>query len=761
VLALLLPPPARAQDVPPVVQMAPTTERPETSTAIDLQNIVTTAAKGVTTVQEAPAIVTVVTADDMRKWGYRTLQDALTDIPGWNRQPAFALVFETMTVRGQTQSMLFMHDGISLFEPVTDLHSVSRAVPLESIKRVEVVTGPGGVLWGANSFLGIVNVITKDADDVPGIEASAGYGDGVGDQSDLRAYLMTGQSLLGGRLKLFLHGSYQNYVGQEVTERQFITHSAEPQPTGPTLFGNYQTSDPKRSWLYVIDGKATAGPLSAYWQWVDGETRTPTTVNYGAVQQSTPNNLPWGPNMTTDPLGLARDNVFNRWDRYGTLAYRDRFGGARLGVDAKAYIAQMVVDFARIQQSPASLVVPGGVVSSTLAISQRAGVTLDGEVLLPASNRLLFGGEAFREWSDGQDLTFSNPDPARSGTPPGTRNPFAFPCPFDPSGMRYLPSCPIAVVFPSSRVVTAGFLSDQWRLFPTLLLDAGARVQAGAGQFGYDPQVLFSGALVWNFVPSWHLKANFAQGFRSPVFVHINSNAAGFNAAGSPDIRNEQSNAVQGEINARLLRGVRRVRELTLRADYSYSLIDDLITVGTLGRFVNSGRRGIHSAETLAQLFLRGGHEIRFSYTFLRVLDAAEGVVQSVPSHVFTVGALFNLAERVDLVNTLWLASSVLDPNLDAHPNLSRCIPGLPSEPANCGADATITNVVWDRLPAPALWNLGLRWRPSTGLELSAFVYNLLDQHWIAQDAINDPTFEHQPLLGAGRSAFANLRYQY
>ena len=51
---------------------------------------------------------------------------------------------------------------------------------LETIKSIEVVTGPGGVLWGANSFLGIVNLISKDADDINGLEAGIGYGDGDG-----------------------------------------------------------------------------------------------------------------------------------------------------------------------------------------------------------------------------------------------------------------------------------------------------------------------------------------------------------------------------------------------------------------------------------------------------------------------------------------------------------------------------------------------------------------------------------------------------
>ena len=72
--------------------------------------------------------------------------------------------------------------------------------PMELIKRVEMITGPGGVLWGSNSLLGILNLITKDAEDVDGVEMGATVGDGPGDQMMARAYAMVGKSdLLDGK----------------------------------------------------------------------------------------------------------------------------------------------------------------------------------------------------------------------------------------------------------------------------------------------------------------------------------------------------------------------------------------------------------------------------------------------------------------------------------------------------------------------------------------------------------------------------------
>src|SRR5437899_881088 len=60
---------ARAQDVPPEVKLQPVVEEAETMGAIDLHDIVLSATKSISTVQETPAIVTIITAEDIRRWG--------------------------------------------------------------------------------------------------------------------------------------------------------------------------------------------------------------------------------------------------------------------------------------------------------------------------------------------------------------------------------------------------------------------------------------------------------------------------------------------------------------------------------------------------------------------------------------------------------------------------------------------------------------------------------------------------------------------
>src|SRR5579859_3477949 len=67
---------------------------------IDLANVVTSAAKGVTTVQEAPSIVTIITSDDIKARGFKWIAEALSSVPGWVESAGIGNQLPTMMVRG-------------------------------------------------------------------------------------------------------------------------------------------------------------------------------------------------------------------------------------------------------------------------------------------------------------------------------------------------------------------------------------------------------------------------------------------------------------------------------------------------------------------------------------------------------------------------------------------------------------------------------------------------------------------------------------
>jgi outer membrane receptor protein involved in Fe transport len=206
--ALVWTAPAAAQESEPIDIEVPTVvlDVSVTSAAgtdsdaeLDLANLVQSAARGVTTVQQAPAIVTVVTQDEIKDRQFQTLEHIIDTVPGWLRTSPVHNQFPFPLVRGQIQAAQLLHDGLSMFDPYPNNTNFYRVQPVELMKRVEFISGPGGVLWGSNSLVGIINVITKDAEDVDGVEAGLAGGHGDGDRAVGRAYLMAGApDLLGG-----------------------------------------------------------------------------------------------------------------------------------------------------------------------------------------------------------------------------------------------------------------------------------------------------------------------------------------------------------------------------------------------------------------------------------------------------------------------------------------------------------------------------------------------------------------------------------
>ena len=129
----------------------------------------------------APSYVTVITAEEIQKYGYRTLADILESVPGFyvtnDRNYSY------LGVRGFDRSdyndrVLLLIDGHRLNDPVYGEALIGTEFPMDIdlIQRVEIVRGPGSALYGANAFFAVINVVTKRGDDVKNAEVSAQAG---------------------------------------------------------------------------------------------------------------------------------------------------------------------------------------------------------------------------------------------------------------------------------------------------------------------------------------------------------------------------------------------------------------------------------------------------------------------------------------------------------------------------------------------------------------------------------------------------------
>jgi outer membrane receptor protein involved in Fe transport len=745
---LLTPSRAGAQDValPEPVAQPSDSEGPDIALdvdrEIDLANVVTSAAKGVTTVQEAPAIITIITADEIKARGHRTIMEALSTVPGWLDEHGLGNQVELPMVRGVSQAALFMRDGMSLFDPWGNLSWSNRTQPLETIKRLEVVTGPGGVLWGANSFLGIVNMITKDAEDVNGVEISAGYGDGNGNKQDFKAYALFGKTFFAGKLKIFQHVSYESDIGEVYTAPQFITSAPAPQPGGNAFYGATRTIDPGRSWLVTIDGKYTFGPISLYYMVPFGDQHS-GIIFANALQGGT-------------------RNLWNIYDRYAILEYKDRFLHEKLGLTVKGYGTQFVRNFGDTLFPPSyffpnsygpngQLIGQGGLNFSVSQFIFRAGTTADIDYDLPFNLRLLVGGEFFYEGVRDSTQKFNEPLDS-------TQVPVI--CPV--GGTQPLPTCPRVFAADTGRFVVAGYVDAQWHPIRKLTLDAGVRLQKGFGDLPYNLIPLGSAAIVYNFLPDYHIKLNYATGFRAPVFQNTSIPAGGIDYGSNPKLQTEASQAFQGELNARVLRNIRKVRELELRADYSYTVISNIIQIQR-GAYANFGKRAIHSVEGYAKLYLNGNHFLQASYTYLYAASTDAGIIRNTPNHWVVLGGSFNIVKSLlDLNANLNIFGAYEDVN--RYPTTAAVGLGGVGTGLISTTSAPTSSLTFDRLTPVAVLQLGFHLRfVNERFQISGQFYNVLNQHYWFPDNFNDltPTLENTPNPAPGFNFFARASYHF
>ena len=147
----------------------------------ELVNVkVTTLSKREETYMSTAGAVFVITNDDIRRSGVRSIPDALRLAPGLQVSQTNANQFQ-IGIRGQTDFwtdlLLVMVDGRPIYNTTfSGIWWVAQNYPLEDIERIEVVRGPGGVIWGSNATNGVINIITKQAGASKGIRISGGAG---------------------------------------------------------------------------------------------------------------------------------------------------------------------------------------------------------------------------------------------------------------------------------------------------------------------------------------------------------------------------------------------------------------------------------------------------------------------------------------------------------------------------------------------------------------------------------------------------------
>ena len=147
--------------------------------AIDIEVISVTKTKG-QDVFTSPAAIYVITQEEIRRSGPQILPEVFRSVPGLHVGRTSANKW-AISIRGFSAALnnklLVLIDGRSIYTVRFggvdwDMHNI----PLETIERIEVIRGPGGSLWGANAYNGVINIITKSASETQGTLLAVGGG---------------------------------------------------------------------------------------------------------------------------------------------------------------------------------------------------------------------------------------------------------------------------------------------------------------------------------------------------------------------------------------------------------------------------------------------------------------------------------------------------------------------------------------------------------------------------------------------------------
>ncbi len=127
-----------------------------------------------------PSAIYVITGEDIRRTGHRSLAEVLRLVPGYHVGRINASQWG-ITSRGFNElyanKLLVLIDGRTVYDPLfAGTFWDVQDLLLEDVDRIEVIRGPGATLWGANAVNGVINVTTKKAGETQGLYITGGIG---------------------------------------------------------------------------------------------------------------------------------------------------------------------------------------------------------------------------------------------------------------------------------------------------------------------------------------------------------------------------------------------------------------------------------------------------------------------------------------------------------------------------------------------------------------------------------------------------------
>jgi len=336
-LACLLPGSALAQDA---------TQEP----------LLTTASRYAQTTYEAPASVTVVSREEIREFGFRTLGEVLSMAAGMF--DTYDRNYTYLTVRGMARlgdfntRVLLLLDGRRLNGPTDDSTNIGTEafVDLEALERIEIIRGPGSTMYGTNALYAVVNLVTRTGASLKGAELT---GSGGSFQAAYASLVAGGRSDSG--FDVFAQGSGFDTRGPDLYYPEFdapdtnegravgIDHDRfgrglvrvmKGDFSAEAFYGSRRKQIPTASWQTIFNDphertSDAGGMVSAAYEHAFADlSRVWVTSSYN-------DNSYHGDYPYPEPDGMVNDYIHSRWVTT-EAQYQRLVGNHRLSVGGEA-----------------------------------------------------------------------------------------------------------------------------------------------------------------------------------------------------------------------------------------------------------------------------------------------------------------------------------------------------------------------------------------------------------------------------------------
>ncbi|OQX09749.1 MAG: hypothetical protein BWK80_46520, partial [Desulfobacteraceae bacterium IS3] len=453
----------------------------------EAEAVIVTATKRKISVRKAPAVATVITADEIRRMGARDITDVLKTVPGFgvSINVSGGYMFEVRGVRtAENEKILLMIDGHRMNVPFWGGLGEFNMLSVENIKQIEVIRGPGSALYGANAFVAAINIITKNADDTDGVEVSV-----AGGSSDTNKF-----SLIGGK-------SFEKF---EIAGSVYHSDSDGPRLTidADRFAGKPYSKTPGKTDSYLEQNevflKASYGNLKFTGQYFDKERGT--YIGFA--------------NALTD------GSVYPHKNLWAELAYSHSFTD-KASANFRIYYDRFEeTDKTRLMLFPEGYPgFPDGMFGCPSFKNRTVGTEIQSDMDIFKGNHLIagFNYEYIEQYDVRRDTNF-NP---WTGDPLGSVQDISSWGNFNKD---------------VTRKIWAVYLQDEWEIRENLNLTAGVR-HDHYDDFGgtTNPRL----GLVWSLLKDADIKLLYGQAFRSPSFQEL-YNDSNPSVLGNPNLEPEK-----------------------------------------------------------------------------------------------------------------------------------------------------------------------------------------------------------------------------